>query len=69
MDSKMLMVAALGLSLLGGCAKKSAEPEAAAEAASGSETAAAPAEGTEGAADTTAEAAGAEGDAVSDATP
>jgi hypothetical protein len=69
MNNKMLLVAALGLGLLAGCAKKAAEPEAAAEAA-GSETAAAPAEeGTEAAADTTAEAAAPEGDAAGEATP
>ncbi len=67
MDSKMLMVAVLGLGLLGGCAKKASEPEAAAEAASGSETAATSVESTEPAGDTSAEAAAPEGDAVSEA--
>ena len=62
MDSKLraqvltMAAATLGLSLVGGCAKKAAEPEAegAAEAASGAEHScgAAPAEGGEGAAPT-----------------
>jgi len=67
MKTKMLLVAALGLGLFAGCAKKSAEPEAAAEAASGDESAAA--EGSEAPAAEAAEAPAAEGEAVSEATP
>ncbi|MFT3925240.1 MAG: hypothetical protein QM778_22070 [Myxococcales bacterium] len=67
MKSKMLLVAALGLGLFAGCAKKAAEPEASAEAASGSETAAA--ESTEAPVAEATDAPAAEGEAVSDATP
>ena len=61
MDSKMLLVAALGLGLLAGCSKKAAEPEAADEAAGAEASAESSEESSEAAAET-AEAAPADGE-------